>query len=227
MLDWYPKPHTSISALQSFEYCPLSFYLRYYLGVKAPEKERVKFGRQFQEVLNAKYAGQDPELILKQMDPKNKGLAKLLLLKAEDFEGASIMSVDEPDIVDLALGIPVKYAIDLLTDDAVIENKTTTGYYNEKMVHRQRQATLYQLATKVKYGFEPKIIYQIFNVYKKSMQLVETERNVEQAAELIDWMMRTLRRIKDCHDTGKWTTNVHSKFPCDFHYLCPDYLNGK
>jgi CRISPR/Cas system-associated exonuclease Cas4 (RecB family) len=224
-LYFYPYPHTSISALQSFYNCPMSFYLKYICKVKIPPPDRVLFGRQFQEVLNEKYKGENPDAQIEMMPANKRGLARLMYMKSKDFE--NIKEVDKLMDVDLGFDIPFKFAVDLLLEDTIVENKVTGGYYNEKMVHKEKQATLYYAAIKKLYGFDPKIKYQIFNTRKKNVEIVNTKRTQAQVDFLYDWIDKTLKKIKYAYDTDRWTTTEHSPFPCDFAHLCPWYKEKK
>lgn len=224
-LYYYPKENISISALNAFENCPFSFWMRYFQGHKAPEKDNVTFGKKFQDVLNAKYRGQDTKPLLEAIEPKSRGLASLLLTKAQDFD--EIVSVDESYTVDIGFGHPIVFVPDLLTKKSIVENKTTTGYYNADMVDTERQATLYYLGVRKLHGFVPEIVYQIFNTRAKTHELVPTKRTDKDIEELMDWIEDKLKKIDIMHKTGKWDFGNH-KF-CDFKNVCPlheKYGNG-
>ncbi len=214
---YYPKENISISGLNAFDNCPFSFWMKYVQGHKPPEKSKLIFGRQFQEVLNAKYLGQDTKPLIGLMNPKSRGLASLLLTKAQDFD--DIISVDKSFVVDMGFGHPIIFVPDLITKTGIVENKTTTGYYNADMVGKERQATLYYLGVRKKYGFIPDIIYQIFNTRDKTQELVPTERSDKDIDELMDWIEGQLKKIDIMNRIGRFDFGRH-KF-CDFKNVCP------
>ena len=227
-LYFYPKEYISISSLQAFESCPLNFYIRYYLDVKFPEPERVKFGSQFQAMLNAKYAGESYKDLLMEIDINERLVANDLIEKANHF--TNIVSIDSPYQVDLGLGIPVKFIPDLVVESSVfdekrslvVENKYISGYYNKGMVNEQKQGTLYYVGIKKVYGFETNVVYQIFNRKKKKVELVEVERKTQKDVDrLLFWIDKKLKQIEKCNSTGVWDIGGHSKFICDLGPNCP------
>ena len=221
-LYYYPKEYTSISALQSFDKCPFSFYMRYFLKVRTTMPDRVEFGKDFQEILSEKYAKGNPEARLEMINPRKRGLAKLFLMKSHDFE--NIVRIDEMEEVDVGLEIPFKFAIDLTLEDSIIENKVTGGYYNDKRLKREVQTTLYFLATKILRGVTPKVFYQIFNTKKKSVELIRVQKTPAHVAHFYDWASGVLKRIENAYNNDKWTTDVHGPFPCDFAGICPSFI---
>lgn len=222
VLDYYPNEYISISALTSFEMCPVSFYLKYYLGVKWPS-ERATLGSQFQEALNAKYAGKDYTSIINSIKATDRPTAEELIKKANDFD--EIVSIDKPYTANFGIGIPVMFVPDLLTKSTVVENKYSTGYYNPTMVQKQKQGTVYYWGVKQLFGFEPKVQYQIFNHKLKTVELVDVQKDSADVADMLNWMIATLARIKRCYESGNWIVQQHSKFKCDLGYACP--INGK
>lgn len=216
-LYFYPKEHLSVSSLNSFTNCPFSFYMKYYLGIRAPENEKLILGKQFQELLNAKYLGEDTRAKLQEIAPKSRGVASLLLGKAHDFN--EIVSVDEPYKVDLGFGIPIMFVPDLLTKTKIIENKYTTGYYNANMVNGEKQATVYYVGVRKVHGFTPEVYYQIFNTKDKSCELINSPRGPKDIDILMDWIEDRLKQIEKCFLTGQWDAGTH-KF-CDFPIVCP------
>lgn len=215
-LYFYPNEHLSISALKSFENCPWGFHARYYLGLKADEKDAVTFGKQFQDLLNAKYRRLDTEPLLEVFSKKQKGLAKLLLTKSYDFE--DVISVDQPYKVDLGFGIPFMFVPDLLTKTTLVENKTTAGYYNSNMIKDEKQATVYYVGVRKEFGFTPEIKYQLFNTKDQSCQLLDSPRTGKDIDDLMDWIEATLKQIEKCYNTGRWDTGKH-KF-CNYKNVC-------
>lgn len=220
-LYFYPREFASISALQSFNNCPFSFYMRHFLKIKTPTPDRVKFGKYFQEILNEKYKDGNPDARLEMIDPKRRGLAKLFLIKSNNFE--NIVSVDEPGEVDIGVGIPFRFAIDLALQDSIIENKVTGGYYNDQRVKREVQTTLYYIATKILRGVDPKVFYQIFNTRKKAVELIRVQKTPVHVSYLMDWITGVLTRMEQAYNSDRWHTDTHSKFPCDFQTICPDF----
>lgn len=217
-LYFYPKDHMSISALNSFSNCPFSFYMSYFLGVRPKEKSKLTFGKQFQDLLNAKYRGQDTKAALSLVDAKKRGLASLLLSKAYDFD--DIVSVDEHYNLDLGFGIPFEFAPDLTTKKGIVENKCTTGYYNASMVNDEKQGTVYYLGVKKMTGIKnPTLHYQIFNTITQESELVNSPRSDKDIDKLMDWLEMRLKQMERCYLTGLWDTGEHGF--CNFKNVCP------
>jgi hypothetical protein len=213
----YPNEHLSISSLQSFWNCPFSFHMKYICGIEPPQKDKAKDGGLFQLALNAKYRGEDPLPVIKDMDAKKRGIATLLLGQAYNFN--DIISIDEPYKIDLGFGAPMMFIPDLLTRHEIVENKYTTGYYNSKMVMSERQRIVYYLGVRKLFGFDPKVKYQIFNTKNKSVELVETPTTTRDIDELMDWIENTLGMVDKCISTDNWDHGQHSW--CDWPLVCP------
>lgn len=220
-LYFYPEhlDHCSISSLQSFENCPLNFYLRYYHHIKFPDKPQMIFGSLFQELLNKKYAGESLRDALDSMNEEDRKLSTTLIRKAQDFK--NIVSIDSPYVVDLGFGIPFKFVPDLVTEDDVVENKVTSGYYNQKMVASQKQGTLYHVGMLRLTGKPRGLIYQIFNKVKKDIKVIELTKNQKDIDELYAWVDKTLIKVDKCHKTGSWDIGSHAFFDCDLGKSCP------
>lgn len=216
---YYPLPFTSVTALQSFEACPICFYFRYYCGVQWQPNEKMVVGTKFQEALNKKYAGESYDDIINSIDDKYKETAQKLIQEANDFD--DIISIDEPYVIDFGLDVPVRFTPDLLTKKYVIENKYSGGYYNPKMVQKQMQGTTYFYGVKKKFGFEPEIRYQIFDHKLKTVSLIEVKKTEEDVKAMLEWMKSILSTIKKCYDTGAWHIKQHGFYPCNLGKACP------
>lgn len=214
----YPREHMSISSLQLFDNCPFSFMMRYMLDVKLPQTPKQKLGDQFQKALNLRYSGQDPTPKIQEMEPKMRGIATLLMNKSFDFDG--IVSLDKEYKVDLGFDVPMMFIPDILTDSAIIENKFTTGYYNPKMVLKERQRIVYYVGVRRLFGFNPKVYYQLFNTSKKSVELIETPTDLNDIDQLMIWIEKTLRQIQRCMQTGDWTSGSNHSW-CSYPISCP------
>lgn len=214
----YPGDHLSISSLQSFDNCPFSFFMRYVCGIKPVQAEKAILGAQFQEALNAKYRGEDPAPLIAKMVPKSRGIATLLMMKANTF--ADIISLDQKYEVDLGFGVPIVFVPDILTKESIVENKFTTGYYNPKMVLTERQRIVYYVGVRKLFGFNPKVYYQLFNTLKKTVELIETPTGLGDIDSLMDWIELKLGQIQRCMSTGIWDIGVEHGF-CDFKNTCP------
>jgi CRISPR/Cas system-associated exonuclease Cas4 (RecB family) len=221
-LYFYPHQYISVSALNAFESCPMTFYLRYYCGVKWPQTEAMLLGTQFQEALNAVYEEKDPKDIIESIVPKHRAIAKSLIKKANSFDG--IVSIDSEYIEDFGLGIPVKFIPDLLTlnDDVytVIENKYTSGYYNKNTVQTQHQGTVYYYGIKKMFNKDVKVKYQIFNHKKKTVDLIDVSKNGIEVSDMLNWMDRILYRIKLSYESDNWMVKQHARFRCNLGDSC-------
>lgn len=213
----YPRQYTSYSALRLFESCPFSFYMRYVAGIKSPQSPKAKLGALFQEGLNAKYSGKDPKEFIDQMPPKQRGIATLLMMKANIFQ--DIVSLDAPYDVDLGFDVPFRIVPDVLTKTSIIENKYSGGYYNEEMVKTERQGVIYYVGAKAIDGKARKVFYQIFNTVKKKVTLTDTTPSPEQVDSLFDWIQAQFTGIDRCLTTDVWDTGHHKS--CDFPVTCP------
>lgn len=216
---YYPGSFTSVTTLQSFESCPICFYLKYYCGVEWKPNEKMIVGTLFQEALNLKYAGKDFMDKLISIPVNYRETAKELMKEAHDFD--EIISIDEPYIVDFGLDVPIRFTPDLLTKKYVIENKYSGGYYNPIMVQKQRQGTTYYYGVKKLFDFEPEIRYQIFDHKLRTVSLIEVKKTQKDVDEMLEWMKTTLSRIKTCYDTKIWHIKQHSIYPCELKRACP------
>lgn len=216
---WYPLPYTSVTTLQKFEACPVSFFFDYYCGVKWKPNDKMMVGTIFQEALNKKYAGEDYTETIDSIDTKFKDTARKLIKEAHNFD--EIISIDKPYVIDFGLDVPVRFTPDLLTKKFVIENKFSGGYYNPKMVQKQRQGTTYFYGVKKEFGFEPIIKYQIFDHKLKTVSLVEVKKTQKDVDEMLEWMKYTLSIIKKCYDSNIWHINQHGFYPCELGKACP------
>lgn len=188
------------------------------MGIQAPRKEKAEIGVKFQEALNEKYAGRDYKPKIAELPPDHRGMATLLIEKAYDFD--NIISIDSPYEVDLGFGIPFMFVPDLLLKDGIVENKYTSGYYNEKMLHKEWQPTMYYLGVRRLFGFDPQIKYQLFNTRKKSVELIESPRTIDDIDRFMGWIEDTLTKIDRCYTTGVWQSVTHGF--CDYQFTCPN-----
>ena len=216
---WYPLPYTSVTTLQKFEACPISFFFNYYCGIEWKPNDKMIVGTVFQNALNLKYVGKDYSEIINSIDKKYKDTAKKFIEDAPVFD--DIISIDKPYIIDFGLDVPVRFTPDLLTKKSVIETKFSGGYYNAKMVQKQKQGTTYYHGVKKLFGFEPEIIYQIFDHKLKTISLIEVKKTQKDVDEMLEWMKHTLSVIKKCYDTGIWQIKQHGFYPCELGKACP------
>lgn len=184
------------------------------------------FGKQFQDILNAKYRGKNPGGLIEQLTGPFKGLAKTLLPQAYDIEQTdNIVSVDTPYQLDLGFGIPFTYIPDLLTQQRLIENKVSGGYYdNSALIRKEKQMTLYYIGVRKMFGEDPKLYYQVFNTKKKKAVMLATERNHDDIEVFMEWTESLLWRIERCFQTDNWFEGLHSYMPCGFPNTCPIYM---
>lgn len=218
-LNYFPLPYVGVSILQAFESCPVSWYLTYYQDVKFPPNAKMQFGTIFQEALTAKYKKLNYNNILSKMDNLNKNKANYLIKKANEFK--DIIYFDEYMFVDMNVGIPIRFAADLITKHEIVENKTTRGYYNEDMVSKQKQGSLYYGCIKKLLGLDLPVKYQLFNLQDRTCKLIELNKTDKDIEEVLNWVKDTLEKIKQCYKTGKWYTNEHTKYICDLKSACP------
>jgi len=176
-------------------------------------------GIKFQNALNKVYSKEDPKTEIASIDVKHRKIAGELIKKAKPFD--NIVSIDSEYIVDFGLGIPVKFVPDLLTENEIVENKYTSGYYNEVMVKKQMQGTMYYWGIKKLFGKSLPVKYQIFNHRNKTVKIVELKKTTQDLAKMMTWMMTTLWKIHDCYETGMWGTRQHGKWDCDLGKACP------
>jgi hypothetical protein len=191
--------------------------MKYVVGVRPPQPPKARDGSIFQEALNAKYKGEDPTPIIAQMSPKKRGIATLLLMKANPF--TDIVSLDQPYDVDLGFDVPVKIIPDLLTGVEIVENKFTSGYYNPESVKSEPQALLYYVGIKALTGSKKKVYYQLFNTVSKDVTMVEITPDSEQIDGLFDWIETQFNGIDKCMRTDIWDHGNHRQ--CDFPTTCP------
>ena len=222
-LSYWPNEYVSVSALQSFESCPVSFFLHYFCGVEWKANKNMKLGTIFQNALNAKYKGEDYTEIIKTIEGPDGKIAQDLIKLANKFEG--IVSIDTPYVVDFGLGIDVKFVPDLLIKNekyTCIENKYSGGYYNEDMVHKQMQGRVYSYGLHKVFGEEPEVRYQIFNKKNKTVKLIDVKYDNTDIAEMISWILSTLGRVRRCFESDNWVIHQHSKYPCNLgNEACP------
>lgn len=217
-LSYYPLPYIGVSILQAFEACPTCFYLTYYHDIQFPPNEKMKFGIIFQEALTAKYKKLNYNNILSKLDSKNRSRAKYLISKANDFK--DILHFDEYMFVNIGLGIPVRFAADLITKHEIVENKTTRGYYNKDMVVKQKQGSLYYWCVKNLLDLDLPVKYQIFNVEDNTCKLIELKKTDKDVESVTNWMKETLDKIKTCYETKNWF-GYHGRFECSLGNACP------
>ena len=218
-LSYFPLPYIGVSILQSFDACPVSFYFRYYHDIVFKPNDKMKFGITFQDALTAKYKGEEYLPILGSLTKKNYTKAKSLLDKSHEFK--DILYYDEYMTADLGLGIPVRFAADMITRHEIVENKTTSGYYNAEMARKQNQGSLYFECVRRLLGLELPIKYQIFNIPNNTCELVVLEKTSADSLKVINWMRDTLQKIETCYTSGNWVTKNHGKYSCDLGKSCP------
>ncbi len=218
-LSYWPLGFVGVSILQAFEACPISFYLRYYKGVEFPTNKKMAFGTIFQEALTAKYEGKEYKEILSWLDEKEEALALKLIEKSNSFKDP--IYFDEYMFVDMGIGIPVRFAVDLITKHEIVETKTTGGYYNKSMAKKQMQGSLYYGCVKKLLGLDLPVKYQIFNKEKVTCELVPLKKTDKDTEKALEWARSVLFKIKTCYDTGEWIIPIHSRFPCNLKHLCP------
>lgn len=218
-LYYFPLPYIGVSILQSFESCPVCFYYRYYHNIVFPPSDKMLFGTIFQDALTAKYKGEDYKKILHKLSKSDKKKATELLNKSNDFK--DILYYDEYMYADLGLGIPVRFAADMITQHEIVENKTSRGYYNAEMVKKQNQGSLYHECVKRLLGLDLPVKYQIFNIPNNTCELVVLEKTPKDTEAVIDWVKNTLQKIKTCYDTKTWTIKTHGVYACNFGKACP------
>lgn len=222
MLGFWPNPYVSVSALQSFESCPLCFYLHYYCGIRWPERDSMRDGSIFQEALNLKYANGNYADKLSTLSAESLHSATKLIEQVDGLkDGESIISIDSQRFADFGLGIPVIFIPDLLTTTTVREHKFTTGYYNKSMVQTQKQGTLYYWGVYKELGFEPNVEYYLFNKKTAKLEIVKLQKTKKDVDDMLEWMRSTLARIKRCYDNGMWSIRQHGKYDCDLRRACP------
>lgn len=220
-LYFLPQPEISITYLQAFENCPFNFYLKNYVGVEWPLPERMRLGVLFQNALNAKVQSLPYADIINEIEEPERAIAKVLIEEASDFN--DVISIDTPYTIDFGLGIPVRFTPDLLTKSMIVENKTTRGYYNQSMVEKEKQATVYHTGVKKLFGYDLPIIYQIFNFKTKTYKAVGITKEQKDIDEILIWFDTTLHRIEKCYNSGNWDIGKHSYFKCDLGDACPLY----
>ncbi len=220
-LYFFPSPYVSYSSLNTFRQCSYSFYVKYFLKIRFPDNEKMRMGTIFQNALNLKYAGQDPNGMLGNLPEEWRKVSRELVKKAHDFD--KIRTIDQPYDVDFGLGIPVRFIPDLLTENETVENKFTSGYYNKNMVRKQKQSTLYFHGVRTLFDEIP-VYYQIFNYKKGTMEFVQVEKTQRDVDDLISWMDETLQMIKRCYDSHSWITPEHTRFKCNLAEACPNPL---
>ncbi len=218
-LYYYPRKYTSVSALQSFEACPISFFLRYYCGVSWPQTERMELGAKFQEALNKKYISEDYGEIIDSIDKQHRDTAKELIGKAFDFD--KILSLDKEYVTDFGIGIPVKFIPDILTENEIVENKITGGYYNSNTVRHEKQGSVYYAGILKNTGKSLPVKYQLFNTKTKRCEIVMLNKSDRDIYNITDWMKKTLNGIKVCFDNDNWILDIHSRFDCGLGGACP------
>lgn len=161
VVNWYPYNYISHSSLRAFETCPISFYLRYYSGVKFPQNKNMLNGLAFQEALNLKHQGKDYSSEIQKVD--NPVLAEKLIKQTDKYPVDKVISLDKEYIVDFGLDLPVKFVPDLLATGVVREHKYSGGYYNSTMVKKEKQGTIYYFGVYKQFGWYPKIQYFVYN----------------------------------------------------------------
>lgn len=219
---FWPHPTISYSALNLFNSCRVCFYLRYFCGVKWPSNYKMNMGTTFQDALNLKYSKSKKSVDLSILEPEDISQFQYLLSKANDFK--DIVSIDSEYIVDFDIGIPVKFIPDLLTEHEIVENKYTGGYYNKRMVEKERQGDIYWYGIKRMMDAELPVKYQIFNHKKKTVSIVELKKKIEDVVDTISWMIITIYNIQQCYDDNKWA-GPHGRFDCNLGKSCPIKYN--
>lgn len=208
----------SISSLNLFDNCPFSWMMKYVCHIKTKQTDKQLLGEQFQNALNAKYAGKDFAPLIKKMAPKMRGVATLLIKQAHDFE--DIVSLDQKYTMDLGFEVPIVFVPDIITNDSIIENKFTTGYYNAQRVVTERQRVMYYLGFRKIFSRDTAgVYYQIFNTSKKNVQLIKTPTTTKDIDDLMGWMDTKIRQIHKCIETDSWDTGRHVF--CDYPLVCP------
>ncbi len=216
-LYYYPHSFVSFTALNSFLNCPYGFYVRNYLKIKLDPNDKMMFGINFQNLLNAKYLKQDTEKELDTIVKEKRALADKLVKGAFDFD--KIISADKPYDFDLGYGIPLRFVPDLLTEDSIVENKTTTGFYNRRSVNKEMQMDFYYVGVRRTFGFIPKCYYQIFNVKTEKVDLIEVQKDNRNVDNFVNWVGESLIKIKKCYDRGIWDIGYHKL--CNYPRTCP------
>lgn len=220
-LNYWPLPYVGVSILNSFESCPVSFYYRYYHDIVFPPSDKMLFGTVFQDALTEKYKGKEylPIINGSELTKGEKVKALNLLDKSNEFK--DVLHYDEYMFTDLGIGIPIRFAADLVTKHEIVENKTTTGFYHGGMINEQKQGSLYHACIKKLLGLDLPIKYQIFNKTKLDCELITLNKTDEDSKLVIDWMREILSRIEVCYNSGNWITKTHGKFSCNLGKACP------
>jgi hypothetical protein len=216
---FWPNDSISYSALTSFESCSICFYLKYFGKVKWPSTPKMELGSLVQLALNKLYEGKDYKTIIETIPADDREVAKKLVKQATLFD--DIISIDSEYICDFGLGIPVKFIPDLLTENEIVENKYTGGYYNEKMAREQKQGDIYWYGVRQLLGLELPVKYQIFNNKKKTVSLVTLDKNIKDVTKTLAWMQVKIWQIKDCYEKNSWNTGMHGKWDCNLGKACP------
>lgn len=218
-LNYWPHEFVGVSILQAFESCPISFHLRYYNDVEFRTNKNMDFGTIFQEALTEKYRGNDYKEWLSKLDEQDQKLANKLIDKSNSFK--DILHYDEYMFIDMGIGIPVRFAADLITKHEIVENKTSFGYYNATMAKKQMQGNLYYGCVKKLLGLDLPVKYQIFNKKKEQCELVVLKKDDKDTENALEWARSVLFKIKTCYDNKEWIIPEHGKYACNLRHICP------
>lgn len=220
-LNYWPLPYVGVSILNSFESCPVCFYYRYYHDIVFEPSGKMLFGTVFQDALTEKYRGKEYKHIISdsKLTKGEKVKAFNLLDQANEFK--DIMYFDQYMTTDLGLGVPVRFAADLVTKNEIVENKTTRGYYNAEMAKKQNQGSLYHKCIKDITGLDLPVKYQIFNLVKGTCELVVLNKTEKDSEDVINWMKETLGKIETCFLSGNWISKKHGFYTCNLGKACP------
>jgi CRISPR/Cas system-associated exonuclease Cas4 (RecB family) len=243
-------PHLSHSQLSMLLRCPRQWEYRYCLGLRIPTAHMLALGSSFhralevnfvqkvdtrvdlptQEVLDAfsddwERRLQREEVVFGDEKPgqvKDVGIGLVAAYQETTAPTVQPCMVERPFEIALAQGYTLKGQLDLLTEDLILDHKTSAKAWNQGRADEELQPTAYLLACQ-ELGL-PHTEFEYHVAVKTKEPRVEKIRTRRSQAE-IDWYLRVTRDAIRLMNTGiflpappgSW---VCSENMCGYRHLC-------
>jgi CRISPR/Cas system-associated exonuclease Cas4 (RecB family) len=149
---------------------------------------------------------------------KGKRLVQLYCQQFADMKPQAVERTFRLPILDVSTGLfessrDILGKIDLISDDGVIELKTSARSINQRMADTSLQLTLYSWAYRIIYGREEKSLKTValLKTAKSKIQTVETCRTAEDHSRLMELISQVIRAV----ELRVFYRNPATRYGCD------------
>jgi CRISPR/Cas system-associated exonuclease Cas4 (RecB family) len=149
---------------------------------------------------------------------KGRRLVQLYCRKFADMKPQAVERTFRLPILDISTGLfegsrDILGKIDLISDDGVMELKTSVRSINQREVDTSLQLTLYSWAYRMVYGQEEKSLKTValLKTAKPSVQIVETCRTAEDHSRLMELISQVIRAV----ELRVFYRNPATRYGCD------------